>query len=62
MREIPINLNFDEIIIFLEYLSFDGFDKNKALIKKIINQIHIPLKANELFWDRIHYFMEKLTT
>ena len=61
MREIPINLNVDEIIIFLEYLSFDGFEKNKELIQKIINQLNVPLQAKPLFWDRIQYFMEKLT-
>ncbi len=62
MKEIELKLSLKEIIHILELTAVDNFELNKNLVKKIIKQLPVPLfNSNEnVFWDRITYFMEKI--
>lgn len=70
MSEIFIKLSLQDIIKILESLNIDSFESNKKLLQKIMNQLgrnlaiqtrlKIPPKIKERFWDRFHFFVEKL--
>ena len=55
-----VELLNSEVIKILEALAFDNFDKNKALMQKLISQINIPITYQERIMDRLEYFIKEL--
>lgn len=60
MTEVKIKISLEEVIMILEDLEFSGFEPNKDLMKRIIEQLPVPFHANGKVRDRIKYFLKKL--